>query len=154
MLKKIKDWRPKKIRITILGKDVGKTTLLMKYSKYDESKENDIDYIFESNINIEGQDYKLELIDPISEDDYQNMMDVWISDGDGLILILAINDKETFDILKLRYEKAMKILNGRIYPMILVRNKKDLENERKVTYDEAKSVADSWGIEYIDFWKN
>ena len=123
----------------------------MKYSKYDESKENDIDYIFQSNINIEGQDYKLELIDPISEDDYQNMMDVWISDGDGLILILAINDKETFDILKLRYEKAMKILNGRIYPMILVRNKKDLENERKVTYDEAKSVADSWGIEYIDF---
>ena len=92
----------------------------MKYSKYDESKENDIDYIFESNINIEEQDYKLELIDVISEDDYQNMMDVWISDADGLILILAINDKEDFDTLKLRYEKAMKILNGRIYPMILV----------------------------------
>ena len=34
--------------------------------------------------------------------------------------------------------------------MILVGNKKDLENERKINYDEAKNLADTWGIEYIE----
>ena len=29
-------------------------------------------------------------------------------------------------------------------------NKQDLENERKVSFNEAKALADSWGIPYIE----
>ena len=34
--------------------------------------------------------------------------------------------------------------------MILVGAKKDLENERKTSFEEAKILAESWGIEYIE----
>ena len=34
--------------------------------------------------------------------------------------------------------------------MLLVGNKQDLEKERQVLYKDAKALADSWGIEYIE----
>ena len=34
--------------------------------------------------------------------------------------------------------------------MILVGNNQELDNKRKVSYKEAKDLADSWGIEYIE----
>ena len=34
--------------------------------------------------------------------------------------------------------------------MLLVGNKLDLENERVVSYSEAKELAESWGVEYCE----
>ena len=34
--------------------------------------------------------------------------------------------------------------------MILVGNKQDLTDNREVSYDEAKQLADSWNMEYIE----
>ena len=33
---------------------------------------------------------------------------------------------------------------------MLVGNKQDLDNERQVEFSEAKALADSWGVEYIE----
>ena len=78
------------------------------------------------------------------------MLDMWISFGEGFLLVFAINDKESFDSIK-EIHNRLKRRNGiNLYKLILVGNKKDLENERKVTYSEAKSQADEWNIEYIE----
>ena len=36
------------------------------------------------------------------------------------------------------------------YSMILVGNKQDLQNDREISIDEAKALAELWGIEYIE----
>ena len=81
-------------------------------------------------------------MDTAGEDDYQNMMDMWISFGEGFLLVFAINDKESFELLKGKH--------GIKCPIVLIGNKQDLENERVIQYDEAKKLADSWGIEYME----
>ena len=77
-------------------------------------------------------------------------MDLWISFGEGFLLVFSIIDKESFDIIKCKYERVIKGKHGIKCPIILVGNKKDLENERRVLYSEAKNQADLWGIEYIE----
>ena len=77
-------------------------------------------------------------------------MDMWISFGDGFMLIFAINNKETFDLMKGKRDRVLYGKKGVKYPMILVGNKQDLANERQVSYNEAKDLADSWGITYIE----
>ena len=89
-------------------------------------------------------------MDTAGEDDYQNMMDMWISFGEGFLLVFAINDKESFELLKGKYTRVMKGKHGIKCPIVLIGNKQDLENERVVQYDEAKKLADSWGIEYME----
>ena len=77
-------------------------------------------------------------------------MDMWISFGEGFLLVFAINDSESFELLKGKHERVLKGKHGAKCPILLVGNKQDLENERKVTLAEAKQVAESWGIEYIE----
>ena len=77
-------------------------------------------------------------------------MDMWISFGEGFLLVFAINDKVSFEQIKRKRERIIKGKHGDFVPMILVGAKQDLENRREVRYEEAKELADSWGIEYIE----
>jgi GTPase SAR1 family protein len=78
------------------------------------------------------------------------MMDMWISFGDGFLLVFAINDKTTFEAIKGKYNRILKGKHNVKCPILLVGNKVDLENDREVTYADAKQLADSWGIEYME----
>ena len=75
---------------------------------------------------------------------------MWISFGEGFLLVFAINDKESFTLLKGKHDRVLKGKHGVKCPILLVGNKQDLENERQVTYAEAKAQASAWGIEYME----
>ena len=75
---------------------------------------------------------------------------MWIAFGDGFLLVFALNDSESFKYIKNDYDLIIKGKHGNKYPILLVGNKNDLEKERKVSYEEAKSQADEWNIEYIE----
>ena len=77
-------------------------------------------------------------------------MDLWFSFGEGFLLVFAINDPESFEYLKELRKKILKSKHGNIPPILLLGCKNDLENERKVSYDDAKQLAESWGTEYIE----
>ena len=98
----------KNIKITLLGKDVGKSTLLIRHLKNNNLRESDINDkdIIESNINIEGQEYKLQLLDTINFDTSPEMLEMFVSSADGIILIFAINDKESLETVK-KYIKEL-----------------------------------------------
>ena len=144
---------PNSIKIAVLGKGVvGKSSLTYRFINYDVSTEHDatIEDRYKSNLNIEGTNYEVEILDTAGEEDYQNMMDMWISFGEGFLLVFAINDKESFNLIKLKHDRILKGKHGVKCPILLVGNKQDLENERQVNYSEAKEMADKWGIEYIE----
>ena len=98
----------KNIKITIIGNSVGKSTLVIRYLKNNNLRESDINDkdIIESNINIEGQEYKLQLLDTINFDTSPEMLEMFVSSADGIILIFAINDKESLETVK-KYIKEL-----------------------------------------------
>ena len=90
-------------------------------------------------------------MDTAGEEDFQNMIDMWISFGEGFLLVFAINDKESFKLIKGKYDRVVKGKGGdKKPPILLVGNKQDLEKERTVEFAEAKQLADSWKAEYIE----
>ena len=144
---------PNSIKIAVLGKGVvGKSSLTYRFINYDVSTEHDptIEDRYKSNLNIEGTNYEVEILDTAGEEDYQNMMDMWISFAEGFLLVFAINDKESFNLIKSKRDRILRGKHGVKFPILLVGNKADLENERQVNYSEAKELADKWEIEYIE----
>ena len=131
---------------------VGKSSLTYRFINCNAPQEHDptIEDRYKSNIDIDGQNYEVEILDTAGEEDYQNMMDMWISFGEGFLLVFAINDAESFELLKGKYERVLKGKHGQKCPILLVGNKQDLENERKVSHEEAKQLADQWECEYIE----
>lgn len=136
-----------------MGKGVvGKSSLTYLFINYNAPKEHDptIEDQYKTTVTIEDNPYEIEILDTAGEDDYQNMMDNWISFGEGFLLVFALNDYESFKVLEKKYERIMKTKTKAKCPIVLVGNKKDLEKERKVSYDEGKTLADSWGSDYIE----
>ena len=141
------------VKLAVIGKGVvGKSSLTYRFINYNAPTEHDptIEDRYKSSLMIDNVKYDVEILDTAGEDDYQNMMDMWISFGEGFLLVFAINDKESFEVIKSKKERVIKGKHNPNVPMLLVGNKQDLASERQVQYNEAKEVATSWGIEYIE----
>lgn len=52
--------------------------------------------------------------------------------------------------MKGRYNRIIKDKPGVACPILLVGNQLDSTNERKIQYNEAKELADSWKINYME----
>ena len=141
------------IKIAVLGKmGVGKSSLTYRYinNEFPAVQNDTIEDRIINQAKIEDKLYKIEILDTAGEDDYPQMLDMWINYAEGFLLVFAINDKNSFDLIP---EKRDHIIKGKQVgscPMILVGNKQDLTNNREVSYEEAKKLADSWNIDYIE----
>ena len=130
----------------------GKSSLIYRLINYNSPQEHDptIEDRYRTSINIEGKDYEVEILDTAGEEDWDNMMDMWISFGEGFLLLFSVNDHQSFDYLKVYYNRILKGKNRVAYPILLVGNQQDPINERKVQFNEAKKLADSWKINYME----
>ena len=141
------------VKIAVIGKGVvGKSSLTFRFIKNEvpSAHEPTIEDRYKTTSTIDKKLYNIEILDTAGEDDYQNMMDMWINFGEGFLLVFALNDRESFDLIKNKRDRILKGKHGENTPMVLVGNKYDLSSERKVQTEEAKSLADQWKIEYIE----
>ena len=139
--------------MAVIGKGVvGKSSLTYRFLNYNipEGHEATLEDRYKIDTKIDDKLFRIEILDTAGEDDYQQMMDTWISFGEGFLLVFAINDKTSFELIPPKRERIIKGKHGEIVPMLLVGNKQDLSDKREVQYDDAKKLAESWGIDYIE----
>ena len=96
-----------------------------------------------------GEQRIFKILDTAGEDDYQTMIDEWIKQANGFLLLFAINDKESYDALKIQIKRINKNNKGDI-PCIIVGNKCDLESKRQVNKQEGMDLAQSLGTKYYE----
>ena len=139
--------------MAVIGKGVvGKSSLTYRFLNYNipEGHEATLEDRYKIDTKIDDKLFRIEILDTAGEDDYQQMMDTWISFGEGFLLVFAINDKTSFELIPPKRDRIIKGKHGEKCPMILVGNKQDLADNREVSYDDAKKLAESWGIDYIE----
>ncbi len=78
------------------------------------------------------------------------LVDGWIAEGDAFFLVFAINDSKGFSILNSKRTRILKVKEKGAPPMFLIGNKCDLVEQRTIKTEEAKTLADSWKVEYIE----
>ena len=139
--------------MVLLGKGlVKKTKIIHKFYKFINPNEHDptVEDSYKTSINLDGKDYDIEILDTAGEDDCKNMLDMWITFGEGFLLVFSIDNKESFEYTKKRYE-SIKKMKHKDQPVILVGNLKDCsDKERKVSYNEANQLANSLGVDYFE----
>ena len=135
----------------MIGKvNIGKSLLTSKYVN-DVPYDSSIEDLYRTFIIIENKCYDVQILDiGCGLEDYPNFLDMWVRFAEGILLVFSIDNKESFELIKNKREKIITIKNENFIPMILVGNKQDLSDIRQVSYEEAKQLCDSWGIEYIE----
>ena len=147
-----KDTNAKPLSVVVLGKGVvGKTSLIYRFVKdaFPEAHDPTIEDNYKAMVEINNESIEIQIVDTAGEEDYQNMLDQWIDVADGFLLVFAINDKDTCNVLDEKYKRIEEHKEKNV-PIILVGNKCDLENERQVTKEEANQKATALKAKYIE----
>ena len=68
----------------------------------------------------------------------------------GFLLVFSITDDSTFESLKDIREQILDVHADKSVPMFLIGNKRDLEDDRAVTQEEARALANEFSAEFIE----
>jgi len=146
--------KPLEVKLVILGKSlVGKSALTYRFINDQFPKEHDttIEDQYKINMSIDGFNCLLEILDTAGQDDYQSMIETWINFGSGFLLVYSIDDIESFNEVKKKYDKLLQIKGKKLFSCILVGNKCDLGDDvRKVSQKEAEDFANSKEIPFLE----
>lgn len=78
------------------------------------------------------------------------LIDIFIQDFHGYVLVYSITSQKSFEVIKIIYEKLIDVMGKAYVPIVLVGNKTDLHQERAVTFDEGKRLAESWKATFLE----
>ena len=141
------------IKIMTLGNmKVGKTNFILKYTedKFEESYISTIGLDFKiKKVEINNKHYQLLLFDTAGQERYKSIALNVIKDAHGILLMYDITDKTTFDSIP-DWIQSIKDLKGDDFPLILLGNKIDLEEERNISKEEGQKFADKIGIQFFE----
>ena len=141
-------------KILVIGDyKVGKTSLITRFSQDIFSEDNFLTFAIDFKtkiIEIDNKLIKVALWDPCSGSErFLQPLNSHYRGSHGIVINYDITDKQKFINLRKWIDEILKKapLETR---MILIGNKCDLSNERKVTEEEGKKLADEFGMLFFE----
>ena len=140
-------------KVVVVGESgVGKTNLVKRYvhSTFDESFNPTIAVECESiSISSEGKTSEINFWDTAGQDKLRTITRTYYKEAHGAVIVYDIADKESF--LRIPYwVKEIKEYCFQNVQIILLGNKKDKLNERKVNSEEAAEFAKKNGFFFME----
>ena len=143
----------KVIKLAILGDSkVGKTSICRVFFDY-EFEEDQIATIgqvkFEKKIEMEdSKEVKLIIWDTAGQERFHNIAITACKSAQGILVCFDLTQRETFNRIKLWLDEINdKYKNA---PIVLLGNKSDMVNQRKITEEEAKKFAEKCSLPYFE----
>lgn len=138
--------------VVLGGGGVGKSALTIRLVTDNFLQEYDptIEDSYRKQVVIDDQTALLDILDTAGQEEYSSMQDQWMREGKGFLLVYSIVSRRTYDEISLFKEKILRAKDCDKVPMVLVGNKCDLEDEREVTIEEGKALAEEWGCPFME----
>ena len=142
-----------KYKIMVLGESkVGKTSLIKRYTKdqFGGVYLTTVGMDFQDKIiEIEDKKVRLQVWDTAGQERFRNVTKSYFQSSHGLLVVYDITDKESFEKINFWIEN-IKNNAPENAKLILVGNKCDLANERKVTIEDGENKARNYNIKFFE----
>ncbi|KJX99099.1 hypothetical protein TI39_contig374g00008 [Zymoseptoria brevis] len=141
--------QPRNYRVIILGaSDSGKANIAKQFSEQRFSEEWEPHFLdhFTKHINVENCPVSLNIAPLIPIEENSFMINESIRTADGAILVFSITCSKSFTEAIRWRERVSQMRNEMSdnFPMVLVGNKSDLEDDREVEAHKATKLARHW----------
>lgn len=146
------------IKLLTLGESyVGKTTLILNYMNPNIKTTNlerlyptiGVDYQKKS-VTIDNRNINVEIYDTAGQEKFKKITSQYYNGADGIILIFDITNKESFEKISFWIQDLSNKIDLDNTCLILIGNKTDLKDQRKVSVEEAQKYAAQYNIEYYE----
>ena len=142
-----------KYKIMVLGESkVGKTSLIKRYTKdqFGGVYLTTVGMDFQDKIiEIEDKKVRLQVWDTAGQERFRNVTKSYFQSSRGLLVVYDITDKESFEKINFWIENIKNNAPENV-KLILVGNKCDLANERKVTIEDGENKARNYNIKFFE----
>ena len=142
-----------KIKLMVIGETrVGKTALIKKYTKdiFGGAYLTTVGIDFQEKIiNVEDKVVKLQIWDTAGQERFRNIAKNYFHTSDGFLIVYDISNKESFEKLDFWYEQ-IKLNAPENTKCIVVGNKCDLEEKRKVNKEEGETFSRENNINFYE----
>ena len=91
----------------------------------------------------------MQIWDTAGQERFKNITASYYRGGNGVLVVYDITERESFENLNSWLIEIEKNANKNVYKL-LIGNKCDLEDKRKVTYQEGKDFAESNGMKFME----
>ena len=144
---------PISIDLIALGNSsVGKTSYLVRIAENKFSPTfptNGYDIKFQI-IELEnGKKVNVKFYDTSGQERYHSLSANFIKNADGIVLMYDITNRESFDTISRWWNNILEH-KEKDFPVILVGNKCDLEDERKVQKEEGEKIAKEYNVKFYE----
>ncbi|KAF9423644.1 hypothetical protein BGZ94_008214 [Podila epigama] len=152
MAKKGKQDLPLHKVIMVGSGGVGKSALTLQYmygdfvEEYDPTKADS----YRKKITLDGHECQIDILDTAGQEEYAAIRDNYYRSGEGFLCVFSICEYESFTHTQEFKDQISRVLDDDKIPFILVGNKADLNQLRKVDYEEAAARAAEWNCRYIE----
>jgi len=131
---------------------VGKSALTLQFM-YDEFVE---DYeptkadSYRKKVVLDGEEVQIDILDTAGQEDYAAIRDNYFRSGEGFLCVFSITDTDSFQSTQDFREQILRVKGDDSVPFLLVGNKCDLDERRKISRDEAEGRAAQWKVPYVE----
>ncbi len=139
------------IKYIIVGNAyVGKSNIIYRFveNKFSENYKATINLDFSyKNMKINDKIFRIQLWDTAGQEEFQSISRGYYKSGACALVVYDITDRETFNNVSSWVEECKN--NGpSTITLVLVGNKIDLEDQRKIKEEEAKEICDKYKYAY------
>ncbi|XP_065514264.1 ras-related protein R-Ras-like [Caloenas nicobarica] len=144
---------PERLRLVVLGGGgVGKSALSGRFvqSYFIPDYDPTIEDSYTKLCTIDGVPARLDIVDTAGQEEFGAMREQHLRAGDGFLLVFAINDRGSFQLLPRLLGQILRVKDRDDVPAVLVGNKVDLQPHRQVGRDEAQAFARRSRLRYLE----
>ncbi|KOB75093.1 Ras-related protein Ral-a, partial [Operophtera brumata] len=84
------------------------------------------------------------------KEDYAAIRDNYFRSGEGFLCVFSITEPESFDATQEFREQILRVKSDENIPFLLVGNKSDLAEKRRVPLDTCRDRAAAWQVPYVE----
>jgi Ras-related protein Rab-8A len=141
------------VRLLMVGdSSCGKTSLVLRFDQNVFSTKFvttiGVDYR-DKMVKIEGAPMRLQLWDTAGQERFRSLTSNFFGRADGFVLCYDISNRPSFDHV-IGWMRDIKTRAPPDCDIVLCGNKSDLDNDRVVTYDEGKALAEEYGVQFFE----
>lgn len=131
---------------------VGKSNLLLRFSQNDFKSEYQLTIGVEfgaKNIEINNKKYRLQIWDTAGQENYRSITRAYYKNSVCALLVYDITNRDSFEHLSSWIEDCLAQSPKTVF-MVLVGNKSDLSEKRKVTTEEGQQMAKNHNMLFFE----
>jgi GTPase KRas protein len=138
--------------VVVGGGGVGKTCLTIQLiqSHFVDEYDPTIEDSYRKQCMIDDEVALLDVLDTAGQEEYSAMREQYMRTGEGFMLVYSITSRQSFEEVLTFQQQILRVKKLDYFPIIVVGNKCDLENERQVSKQEGEALARSFGCKVIE----